>query len=260
MSTQDNHYDSAKRGLYSPHGNVVWGSDNVSNIQYPRVKIVWGADGTVNDASASAPLPVGNTNVEYAQSGSIGSGKGVLVMTNVGGSATFAQGDAAGGLMVSGTIAHDAADGSNSNPVKVGARASTALSGLTLVADADRTHLYAGIDGVLIVRPHCNLEDIVSGNATNTDAASTECIAAQASGIRTCLMSVTLANSSATNITVDIKDGTTVKWTFPVPASGGVTHTFPIPLRGTAATAWNFDGSAAATTLTCSMIGFKSKV
>ena len=73
-------------------------------------------------------------------------------------------------------------------------------------------------------------------------------------------MSVTLANSSATNITVDIKDGSTVKWTFPVPASGGVTHTFPIPLRGTAATAWNFDGSAAATTLTCSMIGFKSKV
>jgi hypothetical protein len=37
-----------------------------------------------------------------------------------------------------------------------------------------------------------------------------------------------------------------------------VTH-FDPPLRGTAATAWNFDPSAATTTLICSMSGYQSK-
>jgi hypothetical protein len=37
---------------------ITVGSDQVAGIQYPRHKLVWGADGTVNDASASNPLPV----------------------------------------------------------------------------------------------------------------------------------------------------------------------------------------------------------
>ena len=161
-------------------------------------------------------------------------------------------------VQAAGDVAHDTAD--SGAPAKIGAKASIALSALTLVADADRTNLFAGIDGVQIVRPHCNLEDIVSGNASNTDGTSTQCIAAQASGIKTYLTSVILTNTSAAMIYVEIKDGTTVKATIPVPATGGAIFNPPVPIPGSAATAWNFDPSAAATTVICSMIGFKSKV
>jgi len=160
--------------------------------------------------------------------------------------------------LTGGGIAHDSAD--SGNPHKIGAKATTALSGVTLVASADRTDLYAGVDGVQITRPHCNLEDIVTGNATNTDGTSTQCIASSGAGVKTYITSVILCNSSASNITVDIKDGTTVKVSIPVPAGSGAIFNPPVPIPGTAATAWNFDPSAAATTVTCSMIGFKSKV
>lgn len=163
------------------------------------------------------------------------------------------------GTLTGGGVAHDGAD--SGNPIKTGAKATTALSGLTLVANADRTDLFAGVDGVLITRPHCNLEDIVSGNASNTDGTSTACIASSGAGVKTYLTTVILANSHAsTNCTVDIKDGSTTKLTIPVPANGGAVVHLPVPLGGTAATAWNFDPSAAVTTITCSMIGFKSKV
>ena len=160
--------------------------------------------------------------------------------------------------VVAGDKAHDAAD--SGNPTKIGARATTALSALTLVADGDRTNVHAGLDGVLITRPHCNLEAIVTGNATNTDGTSTSCIATSGSGIKTYLTSVILANTSAVAITVDIKDGSTTKFTLPIPAGSGCIFNPPVPIPGTANTAWNFDPSAAATTVTCSMVGFKSKV
>lgn len=159
---------------------------------------------------------------------------------------------------VAGDVAHDAAD--SGAPVKVGAKATTALSGATLVADADRTDLRAGVDGVLITRKHCNLEDIVTGNASNTDGTSTSLIAAQGVGVKTYLTKVTLTNTSATMCYVEIKDGSTVKHTIPVPATGGATVDFDPPLPGTANTAWNFDPSAATTTVIASAVGFKSKV
>jgi len=157
-------------------------------------------------------------------------------------------------------VAHDAAD--SGNPHKVGAKATSSLSGLTLVADADRTNLFAGLDGVLITRPHCNLEDIVSGVASITDGSSTSVIAAQGAGVKTYVTSVTVANTSATDVTVDLRDGTagTVKWTFPVPNLGGVTHTFNPPLAFSANTIVAADPSAAASTVTVSISGFKSKV
>lgn len=163
-----------------------------------------------------------------------------------------------GATVVDGGIAHDAADAGS--PAKIGAKATTALSGITLVANADRTDLFAGVDGVQIVRTDSGLEDKVSGNASNTDGASTQVIAAAGAGVKTYLTDITLTNTSSSNIYVEIKDGTTVKWTFPVPGNGGVTHSFSTPLAGTANTAWNFDASAATTTLYCSAAGFKSKI
>ena len=159
------------------------------------------------------------------------------------------------------SIAHDGAD--SGNPHKIGAKATTALSGITKVADADRTDLFAGVDGVLITRPHCNLEDIASGVAAITDGSSTSVIATGGANVKYYVTSVIIANSSSSNVTVDIRDGTggAVKATFPVPANGGVVHSFAVPLGGfTANTALAADPSASATTITVTIVAFKSKV
>jgi len=157
------------------------------------------------------------------------------------------------------TVAHDAAAAGNAE--RIAAKATSSLSALTPVTTADHTNLFAGTDGVLIMRPHTNLEDIVSGNASNTDGSSTQCIAAQAAGIKTYLTSIVLCNTHAsTDGYVEIKDGSTVKLTIPVPHASGAVMNLPVPLGGTAATAWNFDPSAAISTIICSMVGFKSKV
>jgi hypothetical protein len=137
------------------------------------------------------------------------------------------------------------------------------LSGLTLVANADRTDLYAGIDGVQITRPYTGLEDIVSGVAAITDGSSTSVIAAAGSGVKVYITSVIIANTSATAVTVDIRDGSagTVKATFPVPANtAGVVMSLPVPLAFSANTAVCADPSASASTITVTLVGFKSKV
>lgn len=157
-----------------------------------------------------------------------------------------------------GNVAHDAAD--SGNPVKTGARAVAAMSGLTLVAATDRADNMADLDGAQITRENGAIGDYVNGNASNTDGTSTQVLAAGASGVKHYITDVTITNTSASNIYVELKDGTTVKWTFPVPANSGVTHGFSTPIGGTAATAWNFDPSAAATTIYCSVAGFKSKI
>ena len=161
-----------------------------------------------------------------------------------------------------GDVAHDAVD--NGNPVKQGAKATTALQSITTVADADRTHLYAGVDGVLITREHSNLESMASGTMSNTDGASTVMtgFAAAGAGVKWYITDVIMSNSSGTNITVDLRDGTagSVKATFPVPANGGVVHRFAVPVAFTANTAVAIDASAAATTLNVTLCGFKSKV
>lgn len=158
-------------------------------------------------------------------------------------------------------VAHDGAD--SGNPHKIGMKATTSLSGLTLVANADRTDLFAGVDGVQITRPHCNLEDIVTATPVAiTDGSSTSVISAQGSGIKVYIVEVIIANSSSSNVTVDLRDGTAgaVKATFPVPANGGVVKTLATPLPFSANTAVAADPSAAASTVTVTLIGFKSKV
>lgn len=160
--------------------------------------------------------------------------------------------------LTGGGIAHDGAD--SGNPIKIGMKAKAALSGLTLVAADDRTDAYSDLDGVQITRLNSAIGDYVSGNASNTDGSSTQVIAAGAASVKHYITDVTITNTSASNIYVELKDGTTVKWTFPVPATSGVTHHFNTPIGGTAATAWNFDPSAAATTVYCSAAAFKSKI
>jgi hypothetical protein len=158
-------------------------------------------------------------------------------------------------------VAHDAAD--SGEPLKTGGRAVAGMSGLTLVAAADRTDSLHGIDGAQYVRPHCGLEDIVSGVAAITDGSSTSVIASAGAGVKNYITSVMIANTSATAVTVDLRDGAagTVKATLPVPANtSGVVCNYPIPLPFSAATAVCADPSSAASTVTVTLIGFKSKV
>ncbi len=164
--------------------------------------------------------------------------------------------------LTGGGVAHDSAD--SGNPHKVGAKATTALSGVTLVADADRTDNRSAVDGALLVRGVC-LEDVVQERTTNTDGASTAFasgLAAPGAGVRLWITNVTIANSSASFCTVDLRDGSggSVLWTVPVPATGGAVVRFDPPLKLSANTALAFDASAATTTLSISANGFKSKI
>ena len=241
--------------LFTPGTGATMAADDVSSVYYPRVKIAAGADGSATDHAVGA--------------GAVASNVFRITLCSDDPAVTALQimddwdNAASDGCSVSGDVAHDAADAGE--PVGIGAKATTSLSGITLVANADRTKLYAGIDGVLITRPHTNLEDVVQERATNTDGASTAFasgLAAPGAGVRLWITGVTLSNSSSSFITVDLRDGAagSVLWTFPVPATGGVTHTFNPPLRLTANTALAYDASAATTTLTISANGFRSKV
>jgi len=229
--------------------SIAAGDNNIGNVDIQTVPVNAVADGDAisNSTNRLVSAASGSTPVTVSTHSKVFNGT----------TWDRQRGDTNGTYTI-GNVAHDAADAGN--PVKLGAKAETALSAITLVVDGDRTDLYAGVDGVLITRPHCNLEDLVSGNASNTDGTSTQVIAASGSGIKTYLTDITITNTSSSNIYVELKDNTTVKWTLPVPANGGVTHNFTVPLAGSANVAWNFDPSAATTTVYCSAAGFKSKV
>ena len=161
--------------------------------------------------------------------------------------------------------AHDAAD--SGNPLKLGGKATASLSAATMVAAADRTDAAFGLDGVLITRPFANLEDLVQERTTNTDGAATAFasgLGSPGASVRLYITSCTLANSSASFVTVDLRNGSAgaVLWTIPVPATGGAVENFGgTPLKVTdTATALAFDASAATSTLTISCKGFKSKL
>lgn len=42
-------------------GGSTFASDDISSVQYPRVKPSWGADGSATDTSVAAPMPVQST-------------------------------------------------------------------------------------------------------------------------------------------------------------------------------------------------------
>ena len=160
------------------------------------------------------------------------------------------------------TIAHDAAD--SGNPHKIGAKASSALSGITLVANNDRTDLYADLDGQQIQKPLCPFGDILSECVSNTNGTSTaSAVFTATAGVKNFITTIIAYNTSATAGYVDIRDGTAgaIIACIPLPANGGCAISFPVPLKQpTANTALAFDVSGALTTVYLTFIGFKSKV
>jgi hypothetical protein len=165
-------------------------------------------------------------------------------------------------LPVTGTVAHDSVD--SGNPQKIGAKAETSLAGITAVADADRTDLYADADGVLLVKPFVPFGDVKNERIADTGGTSTAFsnFGAVAS-TRNYLTTIVVYNNSATAGFVDIRDGTagSVLFTVPAPAGSGSVINFPVPLRQpTANTALAYDVSAALTTVYISVVGFQSKL
>lgn len=150
----------------------------------------------------------------------------------------------------------------NGGPRLIG-HATNSLSTATLASNDNDMKVKTDLSGVLINRPFANPEDTVThAPVAITDGSSTSVLAAAGSGVRNYVTDIECANSSATNVTVDIRDGTAgaVLWTISCPAGGGNNKSFAMPLRGSANTAVAADPSAAASTVTISINGFKSKL
>ena len=161
-----------------------------------------------------------------------------------------------------GNVAHDAAD--SGAPIKVGAKAESAVSTATMVADGDRTDVYADIDGILMVRSDRPLGDLLSERLSNTDGTSTaSTVFGATASTRNVITGYSVYNASVTAGYLDFRDGTagSVLWTVPLPATGGANFAIPSGIfRTTANTALAIDVSAALTTVYISITGFKSKV
>lgn len=232
-----------------------------TEVQCDIVAALPAGDNNIGNVDLASAIPAGTNNIGDVDIASIAAGDNnignvdIVTMPNV----TLAAGTNTNEVV--GDAAHDAAQAGN--PLSMGATAETSLSGITLVADGDATRLYAGVDGVLITRPHCNLEDIVSGVDSDTAGDSTAVIAAQGAGIKVYVTSVIVKNTHAsTDAYIDLRDGAagTIKASIPAPAAGGAIVNFDVPLPFSANTAVCVDPSAAVTTIITTVIGFKSKV
>jgi hypothetical protein len=230
--------------------------------------------GVRNDAAASKTSADGDFSAIATDSaGRVGIadlGGSVTVdgFTTVGGAAYVRLTDgtntvsvnANGGLEVTGGVPHDSVD--SGNPLKLGAKAEASVTAITNVADADRTDVYADINGVLITKDHVPYGDIIVTRVTDTGGTSTAFSAFGATASqRNYITTITVYNSSTTNGYVDLRDGAagTVIYTIPLPALGGATISFQVPLRQpTVNTALCYDVSAAISTIYISAVGFKS--
>lgn len=143
-------------------------------------------------------------------------------------------------------------------PQTMGAASSTYP---TAVGSGDAVRFSAGLDGIQIIRPYAHVGDAVNGRAAITDGSSTSVVAAQGSGVRFCATTVVVSNSSATGVTVDLRDGTggSVLMTVPAPPDvSGAVVPLPTPLCTTANTALAADPSASASTVAVTAVGFRT--
>lgn len=183
--------------------------------------------------------------------------KGLMVQGTDGTNPRNIRTNSSGHVFINGNIAHDAAE-SGANPILIGAKAITTEQ--TDVATGDRTHLHADIAGRLLVYPYTCPELSLYGTGSKTDTSDLEVIAAQGSGLRINLTSVTICNASAsTAAVIAIKEGSTVIHRISVAGGDTVHLTFPVPIRLTANTALNMASLGSVTTIYMSATGFQSR-
>jgi hypothetical protein len=142
--------------------------------------------------------------------------------------------------------------------------ATSNVSGRTAVDDGDATKPAADLIGRVINVVGCDRGARIGGVTTITDGSSTAATGGSAAGagIYNEVWWVHAANTSATDVTVDIRDGTagSVLGTLVVPQGyDGIVATPPIPWTTSANTAVAFDPSASATSIVISFRGCKAK-
>lgn len=196
--------------------------------------------------------------VYQASPGSITDGDTGPLRLNVNGAAHVAV---QGSATVAGDVANDGMD--SGNPVKIGAKATNSVEGLTQVATNDRTDIRADLNGCLITRPHTTLEEIITEQVSNTNGTSTAFTNFPAGGaaVHNYLTTIAVYNSSATNGYIDLRDGTggAIVFTIPLPTVGGSIINLPVPLKFAANTAIAYDVSGALSTVYISVVGFQAQ-
>lgn len=142
------------------------------------------------------------------------------------------------------------------------AEAASDVSANTAVGDGDAVRLAADLLGRVMVVGPCDRAARIRAVTTITDGSSTSAIAASGAGIYNEIFDVVIANTSATAVTVDLRDGTAgaVLATFPVPANtAGIAFSFTVPITSSSNTAIAVDPSASATSIITTLSGCKAK-
>jgi hypothetical protein len=97
------------------------------------------------------------------------------------------------------------------------------------------------------------------GTASSTDGADHLLIAAPPTGSQLMIGKVSISNTSATDVEVQLKSGSTVIWTHFAPKAGGNEPVWPHPIHCSDAAALNFACSTGVSTVTVSASGFQRK-
>jgi len=149
-------------------------------------------------------------------------------------------------INVTGDVAHDSAD--SGNPVKIGGVART--SNPTAVADGDRVNAAFDDIGRQVVVLNQVRDLTTHGTATISTTSETTILSAAGAGVYLDLTAITIANTSATDVRVDIRDASsgTVRLSFLAPAGQTVGAVFQVPVTQAAANnAWTAQLSSAVT-------------
>ena len=247
-------------GVVSVQGISGGTNLNVAVANSPTVSIssgTVGVSGNVNVVgTGSAGTPA--SGVVSVQGIASGTAVSVAAAASAPVAVRFSDGSAFTNQPIVGSVAHGATD--SGNPLKIGAKATTSPSGLTLVSDGQRTDLSASVDGSLFTR-QVALGDIVQGSMSTTGTAAQDVIAAVASR-KIYITSIIASNSSATNTTVDLINNSVVICNITVPANGGVIwNAGQTPMMPNASGAkWQAQSLVAVSTLKVFMIGFRSAI
>jgi hypothetical protein len=116
---------------------------------------------------------------------------------------------------------------------------------LAIATDGSGTLIPADAGGLAVQFGHG--ADVVGGGS-QTGTADQSIMAAGGASVKNILCWVTLYNSSSTNTYATLKDGSTARAVFPLPAFGGAVFAFPRGIASTANTAWNIAAGTSVTT------------
>lgn len=214
--------------LNTGSGGDVIGSDDISGVKYQRVKVILGADGTNDgDVDASNPMPVGGE-----------SGSGIVPIAVGSTGAVKLQGYTAEGSAI--TL----------SPVTVGARGKSAPP--NSVDDGDVVNAWLDLKGSTIVR-RAGARELLARNEVDLSSSTSETtwLAQEASTAHELVQAI-FTNTSATDVTISIRDSTGGAVVCRILVKGGSTENiiFDPPLfQSVVNTNWTVQSSGSVTSL-----------